>query len=141
MKKNVIALLSGVVFGIGLSLSQMINPNKVLNFLDITDTHFDPSLIFVMIGALSVAMVSFKWIRKLSVPLFGENFQLSTKTIIDKPLILGGIIFGIGWGMSGYCPSPVVAGLGLFSLESVIMIAAICAGFFAYNVLFEHNTR
>jgi hypothetical protein len=119
----------------------MINPNKVLNFLDITGTHFDPSLIFVMVGALSVAMVSFKWIRTLTVPLFAENFQLSKKTIIDKPLILGGIIFGIGWGMSGYCPGPVVAGLGLFSLESVIMIAAICAGFFAYNVLFERNTR
>jgi uncharacterized membrane protein YedE/YeeE len=140
MKTNLIALLSGIIFGIGLSLSQMINPNKVLNFLDITG-HFDPSLIFVMVGALSVAMVSFKWIRKLSVPLFGGNFQIAKKTIIDKPLILGGGIFGIGWGMTGYCPGPAVAGLGLFSLESVIMIAAICAGFFAYNVLFERNTR
>jgi len=138
MKTNVIALLSGVIFGIGLSLSQMINPNKVLNFLDVTG-HFDPSLIFVMVGALSVAMLSFKWIRKLSVPLFGENFQLSKKTIIDKPLIIGGVIFGIGWGMTGYCPGPIVAGLGLFSLESVIVIAAICVGFFAYNALFERN--
>jgi uncharacterized membrane protein YedE/YeeE len=140
MKTNLIALLSGIIFGIGLSLSQMINSNKVLNFLDITG-HFDPSLIFVMVGALSVAMLSFKWIRRLSVPLFGENFQLAKKTIIDKPLILGGCVFGIGWGMTGYCPGPVVAGLGLFSVESVIMIAAICAGFFAYNALFERNTR
>jgi uncharacterized membrane protein YedE/YeeE len=139
MKTNVIALLSGIIFGIGLSLSQMINPNKVLNFLDITGEHFDPSLIFVMVGALSVAMVSFKWIRKLSVPLFGQHFQLAKNTIIDKPLIIGGVIFGIGWGMTGYCPGPVVAGLGLFSLESVIVIAAICVGFFAYNALFERN--
>lgn len=139
MKTNVIALLSGVIFGIGLSLSQMINPNKVLNFLDITGEHFDPSLIFVMVGALSVAMVSFKWIRKLSVPLFGQHFQLAKNTIIDKPLIIGGVIFGIGWGMTGYCPGPVVAGLGLFSLESVIVIAAICVGLFAYNALFERN--
>ncbi|MDP3009689.1 MAG: YeeE/YedE family protein [Methylococcales bacterium] len=139
MKTNVIALLSGIIFGIGLSLSQMINPNKVLNFLDITGDRFDPSLIFVMVGALSVAMVSFKWIRKLSVPLFGQHFQLAKNTIIDKPLIIGGVVFGIGWGMSGYCPGPVVAGLGLFSLESVIVIAAICVGFFAYNALFERN--
>jgi uncharacterized membrane protein YedE/YeeE len=140
MKTHLIALLSGIIFGIGLSLSQMINPNKVLNFLDISGS-FDPSLIFVMVGALSVAMVSFKWIRKLSMPLFGGNFQIAKKNIIDKPLIFGGVIFGIGWGMTGYCPGPVVAGLALFSLESVIMIAAICAGFFAYNVLFERNTR
>ncbi|MDD1605744.1 MAG: YeeE/YedE family protein [Methylococcaceae bacterium] len=138
MKTNLIALLSGIIFGIGLSLSQMINPNKVLNFLDITG-HFDPSLIFVMVGALSVALVSFKWIRKRAVPLFGESFQWSKKTVIDKPLIFGGVIFGVGWGLSGYCPGPVVAGLGLFSMESVIMIAAICAGFFAYNALFESN--
>jgi uncharacterized membrane protein YedE/YeeE len=138
MKTNLIALLSGIIFGIGLSLSQMINPNKVLDFLDITG-NFDPSLIFVMIGALSVALLSFKWIRKLSVPLFGDNFQLAKKTIIDKPLIVGGVIFGIGWGMSGYCPGPVVAGLGLFSLESVVMVIAICVGFFAYNALFERN--
>lgn len=138
MKTNLIALLSGVLFGVGLSLSQMINPNKVQDFLDIAG-HFDPSLIFVMVGALSVAMVSFKWIRKLSTPLLGGNFQLAKKTIIDKPLIIGGVIFGIGWGMSGYCPGPAVAGLGLFSLESVVMVISICVGFFAYNALFERN--
>ncbi len=138
MKTNVIALLSGIIFGIGLSLSQMVNPNKVLDFLDVTG-HFDPSLIFVMLGALSVALVSFKQVRKLPAPLFSDSFQLSKKTIIDKPLIIGGVIFGIGWGMTGYCPGPAVTGLGLFSLESVIMIVAICTGFFAYYGLFERN--
>lgn len=138
MKTNLIALLSGIIFGVGLSLSHMINPNKVQDFLDITG-HFDPSLIFVMVGALSVALVSFKWIRRLPAPLFGESFQLSKKTIIDKPLIIGGIIFGVGWGVSGYCPGPAVAGLGLFSFESVVMVIAISAGFFAYNALFERN--
>jgi uncharacterized membrane protein YedE/YeeE len=138
MKTNLIALLSGMLFGVGLSLSHMINPNKVLNFLDISG-RFDPSLLFVMVGALSVAMLSFKWIRQLPTPLFGENFQLSKKTLIDKPLLLGGVIFGIGWGMTGYCPGPAVAGLGLFSIESVVMVVAICAGLFAYNVLFERN--
>ncbi len=138
MKTNLIALLSGIIFGIGLSLSKMVNPNKVLDFLDVTG-HFDPSLIFVMVGALSVALVSFKWARKLPSPLFSESFQLSKKTLIDKPLIIGGVIFGIGWGMTGYCPGPAVTGLGLFSLESVIMTVSICAGFFVYYGLFEKN--
>ncbi len=138
MKTNLIALVSGIIFGIGLCLSQMINPNKVLDFLDITG-RFDPSLIFVMFGALAVTLLTFKWARALPTPLLGESFQLSTKTIIDKPLVIGSIVFGIGWGMTGYCPGPVVAGLGLFSFESIVMVIAICAGFFAYNILFERN--
>jgi uncharacterized membrane protein YedE/YeeE len=138
MKTNLIALLSGIIFGIGLSWSQMINPNKVLDFLDITG-HFDPSLIFVMLGALSVALLSFKWVRGLPAPLFAESFQISKKTLIDKPLIIGAAIFGIGWGITGYCPGPAVTGLALFSLESVAMVVAICVGFFAYNALFEKD--
>ena len=138
MKTYLMALLSGIIFGIGLSLAQMVNPNKVLDFLDVTG-HFDPSLMLVMVGALSVALIGFRWVRQLPAPLWSENFQLSKKTIIDKPLIMGASIFGIGWGMTGYCPGPAVTGLGLFSLESVVMVVAICLGFFAYNVLFERH--
>jgi uncharacterized membrane protein YedE/YeeE len=138
MKQNLIALLCGIIFGMGLSLSQMISPNKVLNFLDITG-NWDPSLIFVMIGALAVAFVSFKWILKRPAPILAENFQLSRKLSVDKSLLLGAAIFGIGWGMSGYCPGPAVTGLGLLSLESIIMVAAIYLGFFAYNRLFEQK--
>jgi uncharacterized membrane protein YedE/YeeE len=138
MKQNLIALLCGIIFGMGLSLSQMISPNKVLNFLDITG-NWDPSLIFVMIGALAVAFVSFKWILKRPAPILEENFQLSRKLSVDKSLLLGAAIFGIGWGMSGYCPGPAVTGLGLLSLESIIMVAAIYLGFFAYNRLFEQQ--
>ena len=136
MKHNLIALLCGIIFGIGLSLSQMINPNKVLNFLDITG-NWDPSLIFVMIGALAVAFVSFKWILKRPAPLLAESFHISRKSSVDKPLILGAAIFGIGWGMSGYCPGPAVAGLGLLSFESIIMVVAIYLGFFVYNRFFD----
>ena len=138
MKQNLIALLCGIVFGIGLSLSHMINPIKVLNFLDITG-NWDPSLIFVMIGALAVAFVSFKWILKRPAPLLAESFHISRKSSVDKPLILGAAIFGIGWGMSGYCPGPAVAGLGLLSLESVIMVVAIFLGFFAFNRFFARK--
>ena len=138
MKHNLIALLCGLIFGIGLSLSQMINPNKVLNFLDITG-NWDPSLIFVMMGALALAFVSFKWILKRPAPLLAESFHISRKSSVDKMLILGAAIFGIGWGMSGYCPGPAVAGLGLLSFESVVMVLAIYLGFFAYNRLFDEK--
>lgn len=138
MKQNLIALLCGIIFGIGLSLSHMINPNKVLNFLDITG-NWDPSLIFVMIGALAVAFVSFKWILKRQAPILAACFHISKKSSVDKSLILGAAIFGIGWGMSGYCPGPAVVGLGLLSLESVILVIAIYLGFFAYNRFFEQK--
>ena len=136
MKHNLIALLCGIIFGIGLSLSQMINPNKVLNFLDITGK-WDRSLIFVMMGALAVAFVSFKWILKRPAPLLAESFHISQKSSVDKTLVLGAAIFGIGWGMSGYCPGPAVAGLGLLSFESVVMVLAIYLGFFTYNRFFD----
>jgi len=135
MKQNLVALLCGTLFGIGLSLSQMINPNKVLNFLDITG-NWDPSLIFVMIGALVIAFISFNWILKRPAPLLAESFHISIKMSVDKALILGAAIFGIGWGMSGYCPGSAVAGLGLLSLESVIMVVAIFLGFFTFNRFF-----
>jgi uncharacterized membrane protein YedE/YeeE len=114
----------------------MTNPNKVLNFLNIAG-NWDPSLIFVMMGALAVAFVSFKWILKRPAPIFAESFHISRKSSLDKPLILGAAIFGIGWGMSGYCPGPAVTGLGLLSFESVIMVIAIYLGFFACNRFFE----
>ena len=136
MKHNTIALICGILFGIGLSLSQMINPNKVLNFLDITGA-WDPSLIFVMLGALPVAMISFKAILKRPAPILADQFQLVGKLSVNTSLILGASIFGIGWGMSGYCPGPAVTGLGLLSFESVVMVVSIYLGFFVYNRIFE----
>jgi len=134
MKTHLIALLSGILFGAGLALAHMIDPNKVLNFLDVTG-RWDPSLLFVMIGALSVAMIAFKLILKRPAPLWSASFHLPPKTSIDLKLIAGAAIFGIGWGMSGYCPGPSVTGLSLFSSESVIMILSIYLGFFAYDRL------
>ncbi|WP_374088587.1 DUF6691 family protein [Methylomicrobium lacus] len=134
MKTHLIALLSGILFGAGLALAHMVDPNKVLNFLDVTG-HWDPSLLFVMVGALSVAMIAFKLILKRPAPLWSASFHLPPKTSIDLKLIAGAAIFGIGWGMSGYCPGPSVTGLSLFSSESVIMIFTIYLGFFAYDRL------
>jgi uncharacterized protein len=136
MKIILASLISGILFGVGLSLSQMINPDKVLNFLDITGA-WDPSLIFVMLGALEVTFISFKVILKRPSPVFDHKFYLATKKEIDKPLIIGATIFGIGWGLTGYCPGPAVAGLGFGNPESVIMVIAIYLGFVAHRYLFE----
>ncbi|MDD5460320.1 MAG: YeeE/YedE family protein [Methylococcales bacterium] len=138
MKQNLIALLCGVIFGIGLSLSHMINPNKVLNFLDISG-NWDPSLIFVMAGALAVAFVSFKLILKHSAPVLADSFHVFGKSSVNKPLIIGAATFGIGWGMTGYCPGPAVSSLGLFSVESVFIVVAIYLGFFVCNRMFEQK--
>lgn len=132
MIKILLALLSGIIFGLGLSLSQMINPEKVQNFLDISG-NWDPSLAFVMLGALAVSLVSFRFVLRRPAPLLADSFHVSRKRHIDKPLLLGGLIFGLGWGMSGYCPGPAVAALGLLSREALVMVASIYAGFFAHK--------
>lgn len=136
MKTQLIAFISGILFGIGLALSHMINPNKVLNFLDVTG-HWDPSLLFVMIGALSVAMIASRLTLKRSAPLWSPSFQLPLKKSINLKLIVGAAIFGAGWGMSGYCPGPSVTGLSLFSMESVIMVVTIYLGFFVAHRLLD----
>ena len=129
MNKIVVALISGIIFGLGLTLSQMVNPDKVIGFLDIAGD-WDPSLAFVMAG--------FYWVtKKHSQPVFEDAYHLSHKTQIDKPLVLGSIIFGIGWGMSGYCPGPAVAGIGLGNMEAILMVIAIYAGFFAHRFIMK----
>ena len=129
MKKIFIALLSGIIFGLGLSLSQMTNPNKVINFLDITG-QWDPSLAFVMIGALLVSFIAFRVVLKRADPILEEGFHLSKRTDIDKQLLAGAAIFGVGWGISGYCPGPAVANLGVGSFEALVMVVSIYSGFF-----------
>lgn len=134
MKQIFVALISGILFGIGLTLSQMTNPDKVLNFLDIAG-NWDPSLIFVMLGALVVTFTGFRFILKRPNPVFDHKFYLATKQEIDKPLVIGAAIFGIGWGIAGYCPGPVLAGLGNGNFEAVIMIVAIYLGFITHRYL------
>lgn len=136
MKQNLLALLSGVLFGAGLALSQMLNPNKVLAFLDMTG-RWDPSLAFVMLGALAVAMPAFRWILKRPAPLFADAFHLTRKTLLEPRLLFGAAIFGIGWGITGYCPGPAVASIALLIPDALVMVAAIYAGFFAHKWLCE----
>jgi uncharacterized membrane protein YedE/YeeE len=139
MNRNFIALSSGILFGLGLSLSQMVNPSKVLGFMDIAGD-WDPSLALVMMGALAVTFVTFRWILKRPAPLLDKNFYVPGHNTLDKPLLLGAALFGIGWGMSGYCPGPAVAGMGMLNIEALVMVASICIGFFAHKLLTEKKT-
>lgn len=130
MMNLILALIAGIIFGLGLSVSQMINPDKVLGFLDIAG-NWDPSLALVMAGALAIAIPGFRWTRRHDKPVFDSRFHVTDKTALDNPLLIGAAVFGIGWGMTGYCPGPAFASLALGSQEAVIMVASIYAGFWA----------
>ena len=127
MNQNVAALVAGILFGIGLAVSQMINPAKVIGFLDIFG-RWDPSLALVMAGALSVAFVGFRLIAARTAPLFATSFDLPTRRDLDSRLIGGAAIFGIGWGLTGFCPGPAIASLAFGIPESVVFVAAMALG-------------
>ena len=127
MKNNVSALLAGLIFGLGLVISEMVNPKRVRGFLDVAG-HWDPTLIFVMVGALTVTALGYQLIFKYGKPLFEPNFSLPTNKLIDSRLIIGAILFGIGWGISGFCPGPAIVGLSTFNLDIIIFVAAMIIG-------------
>src|SRR5438270_13386559 len=121
----------GLIFGLGLLISGMSNPAKVLNFLDLGGIGagtWDPSLAFVMAGAVAVTFVGFNLVLKRSQPLFAEKFQLPTKAEIDLRIMLGPAIFGIGWGLAGFCPGPALTALGFGAGSAFIFVVAMCAG-------------
>ncbi|HEU0196722.1 MAG TPA: YeeE/YedE family protein [Nevskiaceae bacterium] len=111
MLNTVVALLVGTLFGLGLAVSGMIDPAKVINFLDVTG-HWDPTLAFVMGGALLVTLPAYQLAKRRKAPLLAERFDLPTKTVIDRPLVIGAAVFGLGWGLGGFCPGPAIAALG-----------------------------
>lgn len=127
MHTNIIALVSGIIFGIGLCVSQMVNPAVVIGFLDVTGD-WDPRLAFVMIGALLVTGTSFPLILKRRQPLCAAEFSVPANKVVDRPLVLGAVLFGIGWGLSGICPGPAVTALAFGLEKSVIFAVAMFAG-------------
>jgi uncharacterized membrane protein YedE/YeeE len=122
-----IALISGAVFGLGLSISEMINPARVIGFLDVAG-HWDPTLLLVMCGALAVTVPLYPLILRRREPLLERNFFLPTKRDIDTPLILGAALFGIGWGLGGFCPGPALAALASGSVNVLLFVLAMAAG-------------
>lgn len=126
------ALVAGLIFGLGLILSGMVDPAKVQNFLDLAGT-WDPSLAFVMAGAIAVAAPGFWLVRRRSAPLAGKTFHVPPADApIDRKLVIGSAVFGIGWGLAGFCPGPALVSLPLAAPGTIVfaaaMIAAIAAG-------------
>ena len=133
------SLLVGLVFGLGLIVSGMANPGKVLGFLDLAG-HWDPSLAFVMGGAIAVGAVAFFVARKRTVSLLGAEMKLPVARHIDRRLIVGSALFGIGWGIAGFCPGPGFVALGMGETKAVVFVAAMLAGMAVFELL-EHRKR
>lgn len=130
----VIALITGLLFGLGLLLAGMANPAKVLGFLDVFG-RWDPSLMLVMVGGITVGSVAFLLADRRRVSLLGLPMQLPTNRSLDKRLIGGSFTFGVGWGLAGICPGPGLVLLGAGRLEGVIFVAAMLAGFLVFQAL------
>lgn len=131
-KQNGIAAIAGLLFGLGLGLSQMIDRDRVLGFLDLAGT-WDPTLLFVLGGAVGVTIITFRFVLKMPHPVFNKTFALPTRKDIDLPLILGAAIFGIGWGISGYCPGPGITALVLGLANPVLFVISFVVGSLAYQ--------
>ena len=125
----IVSLFCGIIFGIGLVISEMINPAKVLSFLNIFG-EWDPSLAFVMIGALAISTPFFHLFKKKDKPIFATNFLISNATEIDKKLIIGSILFGAGWGLVGLCPGPAISSLALLNISSIAFVFWMSMGFY-----------
>ena len=132
MKQQISAGVAGVIFAIGLGLSGMTDANKVLNFLDISGD-WDPSLAFVMVGAIGVHALLWRFIKRLDAPLFATEFSLPTLKTVQRPLVFGAGLFGIGWGLAGYCPGPALVSLVNFSSDALIFCAAMLIGIFVHK--------
>lgn len=137
---NVFALITGLIFGFGLALSGMTHPEKVLGFLDVAG-QWDASLLFVLCGAVGVTVISFRFIMRLNTPVFAPSFLLPETNCIDRPLLIGSAMFGIGWGISGYCPGPAVALLSAPNRELWIFLPAMLLGILLHWRLFRPKPR
>ena len=126
---KLVSLFCGIIFGIGLVISQMINPVKVLGFLNLFG-EWDPSLAFVMIGALIVSSPLFHLFKNKEKPIFSTSFSISENKEIDKRLIIGSILFGAGWGLVGLCPGPAISSIALFNVSSVTFVFSMFIGFY-----------
>ena len=129
---RLISLLSGIIFGLGLTISGMVNPQKVLGFLNIFDA-WDPSLIFVMVGAIIIFAPMHFIFKKKSRPILAKNFISIENKNIDKKLLIGSGLFGTGWGLAGLCPGPAIASISFLNPSSLIFVLFMFVGFFIAN--------
>jgi uncharacterized membrane protein YedE/YeeE len=127
MKKALTPFLLGLLFAVGLGVSGMTDPRKVVGFLDVTGA-WDPSLAFVMLGAIALHLPFARWSRRAPRPLWAPAFRLPDPTSIDRPLVTGAAVFGIGWGIAGYCPGPAVVAAGAGSPAALAFLASMLVG-------------
>ncbi len=120
-------LAAGLIFGLGLVISGMANPAKVLNFLDVAG-NWDPSLAFVMLGAIAVTATGFRFVLRRPKPLLEQSFHLPGQSSIDRPLVIGSAIFGLGWGLFGFCPGPAITSLGLAATGTLVFVPMMLIG-------------
>lgn len=136
MKTSLAALLAGILFGIGLAVSGMLIPDKVLNFLDIAG-HWDPSLALVMGGALAITIPGYFVVTKRSKPVFADGFSLPTSRDIDAKLLAGAAMFGVGWGLSGLCPAPALVNITTAFVDVLAFVSAMLVGMLVHKMV--HN--
>ncbi|MCK0105610.1 DUF6691 family protein [Marinobacter sp. S0848L] len=134
MKYNLTALVSGLIFGLGLIISGLANPAKVLGFLDLAGL-WDPSLALVMGGAILVGLVAFTVAKKRTLSLLGFNMKLPTSTKIDKRLVGGSLLFGVGWGVAGFCPGPALVAVGAGEIKGIVFVASMVAGMMLFELI------
>ncbi len=137
-RQELVALLSGILFGLGLAIAQMTDPNKVLNFLDFTG-HWDPSLALVMGAALLVAVPGFRFVLRRPAPRWAPAFELPKRRDIDRRLLAGSALFGIGWGICGFCPGPAIVSLSTLSSGALVIVLAMAAGALLHDLVFRRR--
>lgn len=141
MQRTILAGVVGLIFGTGIALSGMANPAKVLNFFDIAGT-WDPSLAFVMGGALLVTAIGYRLVLRREKPVCETKFHVPTNRKLDLPLIAGSAVFGIGWGISGFCPGGAIPALGLGEASAWAFVGAMLVGIFAArSIRLAHGQR
>lgn len=131
---SIAAFFSGALFGVGLAMSGMTDPQRVLGFLDIFGD-FDPALLFVLGGAVMTTLILFRFVLRRGSPVLASTFQLSSLRHLDRRLLGGAALFGIGWGIAGYCPGPALAGLGIGSREALWFVPAMIAGMLLHRLV------
>lgn len=139
MKQSIVAALVGVVFALGLALGGMTDPAKVIGFLDVFGA-WDPSLAFVMGGAIAVYAPVLRWARRRPAPLLDERFHLPTRSDIDARLLIGAAMFGVGWGLAGYCPGPALVGSMALGSDAVVFAGSMLLGMAGLSA-WQHAAR
>lgn len=140
MKYSIASFVAGLVFGVGLLVSGMANPEKVLGFLDITGA-WDPSLALVMAGAILVGVVAFTIARKRHRSFLGFDMKLPGTSVIDKRLVGGGLLFGAGWGLAGFCPGPGIVAMGAGEFKALVFVVSMVAGMAIFQAIEKSRAR